>query len=42
MPLMEINADGSCQTKVISMAGTYLLAPAWQPGPGREAGRIEC
>jgi Tol biopolymer transport system component len=41
-PLMEINADGSCQTKVISTPRTYFFAPAWQPGPGREAGRIEC
>jgi TolB protein len=41
-PLMEINADGSCQTKVVSARSTYFFAPAWQPGPGREAGRIEC
>lgn len=40
--LMQINADGSCATKVRSSQLTYYFAPAWQPGPGREAGRIEC
>jgi Tol biopolymer transport system component len=40
--LMEINADGSCQTKVLSLRKTALLSPAWQPGPGREAGPIAC
>lgn len=41
-PLMEVNADGSCPTRVISARSTYFFVPAWQPGPGREAGRIEC
>ncbi|HSS43076.1 MAG TPA: hypothetical protein VLK37_11085 [Solirubrobacterales bacterium] len=41
-PLMEINADGSCPTKVVSAPGTYFFSPAWQPGPDRGAGRIEC
>jgi dipeptidyl aminopeptidase/acylaminoacyl peptidase len=40
--LMQVNADGSCQTEVISARVTFFFAPAWQPGPGREAGRIEC
>lgn len=40
--LMQINADGSCATKVRSSQLTYYFAPAWQPGPGRGAGRIEC
>lgn len=40
--LMQINANGSCATKVRSSQLTYYFAPAWQPGPGREAGRIEC
>ena len=40
--LMQINADGSCPTRVASAHLAALYAPAWQPGPGREAGRIEC
>jgi Tol biopolymer transport system component len=40
--LMEVNADGSCQTKVLSLPKTALLSPTWQPGPGREAGPITC
>ncbi len=40
--LMQVNADGSCQTKVVSAPRTYFFAVAWQPGPGREAGRIAC
>lgn len=40
--LMQINADGTCRTKVPSSPNAFLFAPTWQPGPGREAGRIEC
>lgn len=40
--LMEINPDGTCRTKVLSYPKTVLLTPAWQPGPGREAGPISC
>ncbi|HVQ59588.1 MAG TPA: hypothetical protein VMS60_11845 [Solirubrobacterales bacterium] len=46
--LMQINADGTCQTTLLSAPGTAFSAPAWfsaptwQPGPGRGAGRIEC
>jgi TolB protein len=40
--LMQINADGSCQTKTVSAPRTFFFAPAWQPGGGREAGRIKC
>ena len=40
--LMQINADGSCQTKVISGRHTAFYVPTWQPGRGRHAGRIEC
>lgn len=40
--LMEINADGTCQTKVRTPRPSLYFSPAWQPGPGREAGRIEC
>jgi Tol biopolymer transport system component len=40
--IMEINADGSCRTKVLSEQGSALYGAAWQPGPGREAGPIAC
>jgi Tol biopolymer transport system component len=40
--IVQINADGSCRTKVLSLPKAILLEPVWQPGPGREAGRIEC
>jgi hypothetical protein len=40
--LMEINPDGTCQTKVSTPRPSLYFSPAWQPGPGREAGRIEC
>lgn len=40
--LVEINADGSCERKIGSADSVAVNAPAWQPGPGREAGRIPC
>lgn len=40
--LMQVNADGSCPTKVSSSPRTAFYALAWQPGPGRGAGRITC
>lgn len=40
--LMQINADGTCQTKSLSARGVGFYVPTWQPGPGREAGRIAC
>jgi Tol biopolymer transport system component len=40
--IVEINADGTCETEVLSQKRTVFYAPAWQPGPGREAGPIEC
>lgn len=40
--LMEINADGSCETTVLSDPNLFLTGPQWQPGPGREAGPIAC
>lgn len=39
---MEVNADGTCATRVLSARRWGLLDPTWQPGPGRGAGRIEC
>lgn len=40
--LMQINADGTCPTRLLSAPRTGFYVPAWQPGPGREAGRISC
>lgn len=40
--LLQINADGTCQTKLLSARGVGFSVPAWQPGPGREAGPINC
>jgi len=40
--LMQVNADGTCQTKVVSASRAAFYMPVWQPGPGRGAGRIEC
>lgn len=40
--LMQINADGTCQTRVAFPRPTVFFVPSWQPGPGRGAGRIEC
>jgi len=40
--IAQINADGTCDTEVISRKRTWYYGPAWQPGPGREAGRIDC
>jgi Tol biopolymer transport system component len=39
--LMQINADGTCATKVPTPRSLFFT-PAWQPGAGRGAGRIEC
>jgi hypothetical protein len=39
---MQINADGTCPTKLLSSPRAKFFAPAWQPGSGREAGRIAC
>lgn len=41
--LMQVNADGSCPSAVLGPSrGIGLYGAAWQPGPGREAGRIAC
>lgn len=40
--IVEINADGSCRRKIAFTLGLSYYSPVWQPGPGREAGRIEC
>jgi Tol biopolymer transport system component len=40
--VMQVNADGSCLTTLLSIARGSFYGSAWQPGPGREAGRIGC
>lgn len=41
--VVQINADGSCETTIFPRKPrTVYGGPAWQPGPGREAGRIRC
>jgi Tol biopolymer transport system component len=40
--IMEINADGSCRTKILSVPKVTFFGATWQPGPGREAGPISC
>jgi Tol biopolymer transport system component len=40
--LMSVNADGTCLTKVFANPDMAVLGAAWQPGSGREAGRIAC
>jgi Tol biopolymer transport system component len=39
----QINADGTCDSIVVPALKQTLVGPlAWQPGSGREAGRIFC
>jgi Tol biopolymer transport system component len=46
--VMQINADGSCPSRIsvptprIRGHHTHFFYPTWQPGTGREAGRISC
>jgi dipeptidyl aminopeptidase/acylaminoacyl peptidase len=40
--VMEINADGTCLTTLLSIKSGFYGGTAWQPGPGREAGPIAC
>ncbi len=40
--VVEINADGTCRQRLLFDPGAAYFAAAWQPGPGREAGRISC
>lgn len=40
--IMEINANGTCRTKILSAPKVILYGATWQPGPGREAGPIAC
>jgi tricorn protease-like protein len=40
--IFQINADGTCETEILSQRRTLFYGPAWQPGPRRAAGRIRC
>ena len=41
--ILQVNADGSCGSTVLGgRFGVAYWGGAWQPGPGREAGRIPC
>lgn len=41
--VMQVNADGSCLGFVLRPTlDVAFFGVSWQPGPGREAGRIEC
>lgn len=40
--IVQINADGSCETEMLAARRTVFHGPAWQPGVGREAGPISC
>lgn len=46
--VMQINADGTCPSRisvpVLRVRGYHVSFhyPTWEPGPGREAGRISC
>lgn len=43
--LFQVNADGACLRRVTGSSGRSapaLYGPAWQPGPGREAGLLSC
>jgi Tol biopolymer transport system component len=40
--VMQVNADGSCLSRVFSTRRGVIYGTAWQPGPGRGAGLISC
>ncbi|HET6999638.1 MAG TPA: hypothetical protein VFI03_13760 [Solirubrobacterales bacterium] len=40
--VMQINPDGSCRRKLLSLEKVAFYGVAWQSGPGREAGPIAC
>lgn len=40
--VMQINRDGTCPTAILSDPGISYSGTTWQPGPGRQAGRIAC
>jgi Tol biopolymer transport system component len=40
--VMQVNADGSCLSRVFSTRRGVIYGTAWQPGPGHGAGPISC
>jgi len=40
--IVQVNADGTCREKLISLRDAAIQGVSWQPGEGRQAGRIEC
>lgn len=40
--ILQINADGTCSSKIFSSPGAAYVHPAWRPGPGRGVGPIAC
>ena len=40
--VMQVNADGSCLSKLFSIRRGHYEGVAWQPGPDRGAGPIAC
>lgn len=40
--ILQINADGTCLSKIFSSPGAAYVYPTWRPGPGRGAGPISC
>jgi Tol biopolymer transport system component len=40
--VVEMNADGSCPTTVLTGKRVAFYGATWQPGPGRGADRISC
>lgn len=40
--VMQVNADGTCPREILRPSIFAVYGVAWQPGPGRGAGRIEC
>jgi Tol biopolymer transport system component len=40
--LMQVNADGSCRMRILSLKTVAFYGVAWRPGSGREAGPLAC
>jgi Tol biopolymer transport system component len=40
--IMQVNTDGSCRQKLVSLKAGVLRGPVWYPGGGHEANRIQC
>jgi Tol biopolymer transport system component len=40
--VMQMNANGTCPREILEPSIVAIYGAAWQPGPGRGVGRIEC